>query len=62
MSNSLFMQVDSEIFLQSVFNVGINNLYTIYTRVCGPSIGNRMIDSTTTSQANKVLAWHMLNI
>ena len=55
------MQVDTEVFLDSVLYVGIDNLHTIHTRVGGPSRSNGMINGASTSQADKVLAGGVLH-
>ena len=55
------MQVDTEVFLDIVLYVGIDNLHTIHTWVGGPSRSNRMINGATTSQTDEVLARGMLH-
>ena len=55
------MQVDTEVFLDSVLYVGIDNLHTIHTRVGGPSRSNRMIYGATASQTDEVLARSVLH-
>ena len=55
------MQVDTEVFLDSVLYVGIDNLHTIHTRVGGPSRSNGMINGATTSQTDEVLARGVLH-
>ena len=55
------MQVDTEIFLDCVLYVGIDNLHAIHTRVGGPSRSNRMIYGATASQTDEVLARGVLH-
>ena len=55
------MQVDTEVFLDSVLYVGIDDLHTIHARVGGPSRSNGMINGATASQTDKVLARGMLH-
>lgn len=55
------MQVDTEVFLDGVLYVGIDNLHTIHTRIGGPSRSNGMINGATTSQTDEVLARGMLH-
>ena len=55
------MQVDTEVFLDSVLYVGIDNLHTIHTRVGGPSRSNGMINGATTSQTDEILARGVLH-
>ena len=55
------MQVDTEVFLDGVLYVSIDNLHTIHTRIGGPSRSNGMINGATTSQTDEVLAGGVLH-
>ena len=55
------MQVDTEVFLDSVLYVGIDDLHTIHARVGGVGCGDGMINGATACQTDKILARGVLH-
>ena len=55
------MQVDTEVGLNSVLYVSIDNLHAIHTRISRPGSCDGMINGATASQTDKVLARGMLH-